>query len=408
MRILHVNKFLYRRGGAEGYMFDLAALQAARGDDVTFFGMSHPDNEAQRHEHVFPSEVTFEPMPDGLVAKVSGFGRMLWSTSSRRGIATLLRRERPDVAHLHNVYHQLSPSILGPLAAAGVPIVMTLHDYKLACPTYQFLDKGVVCEACIGGRFHNAARRRCKGGSLVASSAAAIELTLHTALRAYGHVSRFVCPSRFLAAKMDEAGVFPDRLRHLPHFIDVASYPQKQTPGGRIAFAGRLSAEKGIDVLVDAVGRLDGVGLDIAGDGPERVALEQRAQTVARGRVTFHGRLAKDELHDLVRASVVTAVPSRWYENQPMAVLESFGCGVPVVGTTLGGLPELIDDGATGCLVPPNDVEATAVALGALSRAPERAFAMGRAARAFVESEFTPERHLEGLDAIYAEAGANP
>jgi hypothetical protein len=128
VRILHVNKFLYRRGGAEGYLLDLAGLQVAAGHEVEFFGMRHPQNPAYRYEHLFPGHVELEPPPPG-PARVAAAARMLWSPAARRGMDAVVRAFQPDVVHLHNIYHQLSPSVLRPLAELGVPAVMTLHDY---------------------------------------------------------------------------------------------------------------------------------------------------------------------------------------------------------------------------------------------------------------------------------------
>jgi glycosyltransferase involved in cell wall biosynthesis len=310
---------------------------------------------------------------------------------------------RPDVVHLHNVYHQLSPSILRPLAERDIPAVMTLHDYKLACPTYQLLDRGVPCQACVGGHFSQAVRRRCKGNSITASGLAAFELWLHTTAGAYDPVGRFVCPSRFLAAKMAEANVFPERLRWLPHFVDTASIDRKRERGGPVVFAGRLSPEKGVDTLIEAVGRL-GCHLDIAGDGTERARLGERAETLAPGLVRFHGRLPRAEVHRLFRSASVAAVPSRWFENQPMTVLEAFACGIPVVASDLGGLSELIDPGIDGDLVPPDDPEALAAALDRIMTRPSAALAMGGDARAKVRAQFDPPRHLAGLTTIYQEA----
>ena len=205
MRILHVNKYLYRRGGAESYMQAVASLQRDAGHDVAFFGMDHPENDRHTYAPYFPSYLELEPPPATVTAKVAGFGRMVWSTSARRGIDAVVADFRPDVVHLHNAYHHLSPSILGPMARRGIPAVMTLHDYKLACPTYRFLDKGELCQACLGGHFTQAVRRRCKDGSLGSSAAMAAELAIHTAIRAYRHVQLFVCPSRFMAGRMAAA-----------------------------------------------------------------------------------------------------------------------------------------------------------------------------------------------------------
>ena len=406
MRVLHVNKYLYRRGGAESYMQALASLQRDAGHEVAFFGMDHPENEPQVYERHFPAYLELEPPPPSLGGKVGGFGRMVWSTSARRGIEAVVADFRPDVVHLHNTYHHLSPSILGPLARRRIPAVMTLHDYKLACPTYRFLDKGEVCQACLGGHFTQAVRRRCKDGSLASSAAMAAELAIHTALRAYRHVQLFVCPSRFMAGRMAAAGVFPDRLRWVPHFVLPTPERGVETPDS-VVFAGRLSPEKGVDTLIEAIGRVDArVRLDVAGDGPDRRRLEGLAARAGERRVRFLGRVDAATVDSLVTDAVAVVLPSRWYENQPLIVLEAFARGVPVVASDLGGTPELVRHGTDGFLVPPDDPAALASALQALLDDPARARAMGKAARERAVTDFAPDVHLARIDAVYAEAAS--
>jgi glycosyltransferase involved in cell wall biosynthesis len=402
LRVLHVNKYLYRRGGAEAYMLELADLQTRAGHQVAFFGMDHQDNLPQRYAAHFPPYLSLDPPPSSVGGRLATAAHIVYSPASRRGIEQVVRSFRPDVAHVHNIYHQLSPSVLRPLAEHGVPTVLTLHDYKLICPSYQLLDHGRICEACLGGRFHHAVLRRCKDGSLGASTLVAVESTVHRLTRAYGVAGLMISPSRFLAGKMLQAGVYPERLTVLDHFVDTAGTAPKATPGGKVVFAGRLAPEKGLDALIEAIARVGaGAELDVAGDGPERARLEALAAARAPGRVRFHGRLPKDRLLDLIRAAAVVAVPSRWHENQPMAVLEAFACGVPVVTTNLGGLPELVDQGRDGVVVDADDLQALAGALEGLLADPERAFAMGRAARAKAERRFAPERHLDQLQRLY-------
>jgi glycosyltransferase involved in cell wall biosynthesis len=403
VRILHVNKFLYRRGGAEAYMEDVAALQRAQGHEVAFFGMDHPDNTLVDLRRHFPPHIELEPMPAGVAGKARGIGRMVWSTSARRGIEGAVREFRPDVAHLHNVYHQLSPSVVAGLAACGVPAVMTLHDYKLACPSYQFLAGGEVCEDCVGGGFHHAVRRRCKGGSLVASAAVAGESWLHRRFGAWGAVGCFISPSRFLADRLRAAGVFPERLRVVPHFVALDGLPARTGPGRGVVFAGRLAHEKAVDVLIEAVARAGSpVELDVYGDGPERPALEAQAEaSPARHRVRFHGRRSREDVLAALAGATVAAVPSRWHENQPMAVLEAFAVGTPVVASDLGGLRELVEDGVTGWVVPAGDPDRLAGALAGAA-AVDWSARLGRQARARVATEFTPARHLAALEAAYA------
>jgi glycosyltransferase involved in cell wall biosynthesis len=184
------------------------------------------------------------------------------------------------------------------------------------------------------------------------------------------------------------------------HFVDGSMIAPSSAPGEGVVFAGRLVPEKGVDTLVAAAG-LGGFRLDVAGEGPARPELERLAARAAPGLVTFHGRLAKDDLHDLMRRARVAAAPSRWHENQPMAVLEAFACGLPVVTTGLGGLPELVEPGVDGAIVPAGEPAALAAALTGLLADPERAFTMGKAGRAKVERDFAPGVHLARIRDVY-------
>jgi glycosyltransferase involved in cell wall biosynthesis len=405
MRILHVNKFLYRRGGAEAYMQDVAALQVAEGHDIAFFGMQHPLNPALEHAETFPDLVELDPPPGPITGKLEAAARMFHSPGARRGFDRILEVFRPDIVHLHNVYHQLPPSMLQPLVSHRVPSVMTLHDYKIVCPTYLFLDHGDVCEACLDGHFHHAVLRRCKNGSVLESALCALESSFHRATKAYAAVTLFVCPSRFLARKVIEARVFPDRVRHLNSFVDVEHIAPKAAPGTNAVFASRLSPEKGLDVLVEAVAKLGpGVHLDVAGEGPDRPRIEILADRIARGQVRFLGRLPKREVFELIAGAGVVVVPSRCYENQPLGVLEAFACGVPVVASNHGGIAELVDPGVDGVLVPPGDPGALASALRALLADPQACLRLGHAGREKVVRAFTPAIHLAGLHCLYQEA----
>ncbi len=405
MRILHVNKFLYRRGGAEGYLLDLAALQRDAGHAVEFFGMDHPENLPMRYSRHFPAHVEYEPTPAAVSARLALAGRMLWCRSAQRGMAAVVDDFAPDVIHFHNIYHHLSPSVIRAATASGATLVMTLHDYKLVCPTYRFLDQGAICTACVHGGLRQAPLRRCKDGSLAASALAAFEVGAHRLAGAYAPLDALVCPSRFLHGQLTAAGIHRDRLVHVDNFTSV-DVPQRAGAGEGIVYAGRLSPEKGIDVLIRALARLPDARLDIAGDGSSRAALVDLADAAAPGRIRFHGRLDTDRLRLLLAGARVSVLPARWLENQPLAVLESFAAGVPVVASALGGIPELIEPGPCGALVPPQDPAALAAALGDYLADPDRARVHGHAARARVLAQHAPAAHLRAITALYGDIRA--
>lgn len=330
---------------------------------------------------------------------------MVWSSSSARGIEQAIREFRPDIVHCHNVYHQLSPAVLRPVSRAGIPCVMTLHDYKLACPSYQMLDHGRPCDACVGHGTWHAAAKRCKSGSLGGSVLLAVESGLHRAFDAYGSVDAFVSPSRFLAAVMVRQGIAEDRISVVNNFTHIPELTQAPEAGEGFVVAGRLSHEKGVDTAIRAIGRLPGACvLHVAGDGPERASLERLAGEVAPGRVVFHGRLSADELAPLVQHSRALLVPSRWYENQPMTILEAFAASTPVVVTDMGGMPELVEPGVHGLVVPADDDALLAGALARLDANPEEAVTMGVAGRRRLEEDFAAAAHLSRLDVVYDKA----
>lgn len=404
MRILHVDKFLRRSGGAAVYMLDLAARQTAAGHEVEFFSMQDERNVEATYEALFPPFVSLEPPPPGLKGRVGAAGRMIWSTSAAKGMAEVVARFRPDVVHLHNIYHQLSPSILRPLVKAGVPAVMTVHDYKLVCPTYRLLANGELCDACVGGKVWEATRRRCQGGSLPASAVLTIESGLHRLTKAYRPVGRFIAPSRFLADQLRRGGVFPDRVRQLNNYVDAASLTPRTGAGDGFVSIGRLANEKGVDTAIRAVGQVPGATLTVAGDGPQRAELLALAESVAPGQVRFAGHVSAAEVAALNRSARAAVSVARWHENMPLSVLETMGAAVPLVVSGLGGLPELVDDGVNGLVIPHDDPVALAAAMRRLLASPQESVAMGASARAKMLEHFDAGAHVEQVMRYYGEA----
>jgi glycosyltransferase involved in cell wall biosynthesis len=407
-RVLMVNKFHYARGGAELYMFRLSQLLEQKGLETLFFAMRHERNEPCATDRFFPSEVDFgEPQPG--VQRLRAAARALYSLEARRNIGQLLEAERVDLAHLHNVYHQLSPSILAPLKRRGIPVVMTVHDYKLVCPVYTLLSHGEICERCVGGHFANAVRYRCNRGSLTGSALVAGETWLHQRLHLYQRgIDLFVTPSSFARDKLIEGGYPAERIQFLPNFVDPERFNPSYTPGSYFLYSGRLSDEKGVDVLLQAAHRA-GVALKIAGEGPAESALRTMAQQLSVN-AQFLGYLEFDALAAMVAGARAVVVPSRWHENCPLTVLESMAWGKAIIGTQVGGMPELIRQGEEGVLVPPGDADALAAALTQLESSSETAERMGRRGRQRIESAFTPDAHFAALRDVYsaaAERGRN-
>jgi glycosyltransferase involved in cell wall biosynthesis len=316
---------------------------------------------------------------------------------------------RPDVIHAHNVYHQLSPSVFRPGHKRGIPTVMTAHDYKLVCPTYQLLANGTPCEACIPKKFHRAVTQRCRNESIVASGLMAMELSLHSALGLYDAVDVVLCPSEFLRTMLVRGGIPADRVQLLRNFADPRNLeqPPKPAPGTGFLAAGRLAPEKGFDLAIRAAAAAGpDVRLRIAGEGPDDARLRALADDVAPGQVEFLGWCERAVVAQLLRESAAALVTSTWYENQPLAVLEAFANRTPVIATRIGGLTELVEDGSTGLLVAPDDVAGMAAAMRRIQDDPGAAARMGDDAAAYVRRVHDPTQHVDDLLDVYARAAA--
>ncbi|MCU0611810.1 MAG: glycosyltransferase [Candidatus Eisenbacteria bacterium] len=402
MNVLLVNKFFYQRGGSERVMFDTAAGLQRAGHRVGFFSMHSPRNLPSAYARHFVSEVDFS-LP-GARQRLRGAGRMLYSFEAKRKLAGLLRQEPFEVAHLHNVHHQISPSILHTLRRHKIPVVMTLHDYKMICPVYTMVRRGKVCELCRGGAFHHCLTNRCAKNSLPASLLNAVEMYLHhTILRLYRLVDVFVSPSLFLKNKLAEAG-FPGRVVHLRNPVELSAYaPPSPAAAPSILYAGRLSPEKGLHTLLDAVKGLPAACI-LAGEGPLRIDLERQAASRGIDNVLFLGHVDTGRVKDLMASARAVVVPSEWYENNPLAAIEACAAGKPVIGSRIGGIPEVVEHGVTGLLFTPGSAEELRQAIIFLLENPDAARDLGWAARLFAERNLGLDRYLEQLLMHYQEA----
>jgi glycosyltransferase involved in cell wall biosynthesis len=399
-RVLMVNKFHYPRGGAEHYMFRLAGLLKQRGTEVDYFAMRDARNLPCPTDRYFVSEVSFEQPPQGLSGRIGMAGRMVYSREARSKMGRLLADRTPDLAHVHNIYHQLSPSLLAPLRRRGVPVVMTVHDFKLVCPVYSLLSHGEICERCVGNGFGPAVRHRCNRGSLSGSLLVAGETWAHRRLGLYRDgVDLFITPSAFARDRLITGGYPAERIVVVPNCVVADDYHPLHRAGDHALYVGRLSREKGVEVLVRAAAA-SGARVKMVGDGPLRPTLE-RMIAESGADVELLGFRSGEELSAAVQAASAVVMPSICHDNCPLAVIEAMAWGKPVIGSRVGGIPELVRDGEEGVLVPHGDTAALGAAMLRLQEDPELAERMGRAGRARVEAHYDAGPHYRAVAAAY-------
>ncbi|MFH1173098.1 MAG: glycosyltransferase [bacterium] len=270
MKVLQINKFFYEESGVTRYLFGVKELLDSSGHDSLEFAMAHPKNVASPCSPYFVDYIDYN-QPGGLFSKIKIGLRLIYSFSARRKLEKLILATKPDIAHLHVIYHQLTPSILGVLKKHKIPIVQTLHDYKQICPNYLLYVNGRICERCKKHRYYNVFFHRCIKKSFIRSLNGLVETYLHWFLRSYSQIDLYLAPSQFIRKKYIEFGVSPEKIKYLPHFLNLEEYNLAGSTGNYLAYVGRLSQEKGVSLILTALVKAGSdIPLKIIGDGPEK------------------------------------------------------------------------------------------------------------------------------------------
>ncbi len=360
MKILQIHKYFTRKrgGGSVTAFFETIKMLTQKGHEVAVFSMQDKDNNPTSYSKYFTKHFDLNEKSNPC-KKMKLASKVLYNFEAKRNLEKLISEEKPDIAHLHNFYHYLSPSIISALKKNNIPVVMTLHDYKLICPNYKLFSKGKVCEKCKGGKYHHCLSNKCLKNSLSGSFLAMLEAYLHQVIGSYEKVDMFIAPSRFMKNKCMEFGIPEEKIKVIRNPIDIESIGKDidYSLGEKNYFLyyGRLSQEKGVGDLIKAVSELEKENLlgenilHIVGKGPEEENLKNLAKELGvENKVKFLGfRLGKD-LMDAVRQAKFVAVPSVWYDNSPMVIAEAQISKKPVLVSDLGGSKESIIEGETG------------------------------------------------------------
>lgn len=401
MKVVFCNNFFYIRGGSERVFFDEIEILKSYGNEVVPFSRHFEKNLSSEHSQFFASSIDYENV--SLTKKILASFKLIYSFECKKEFSELLNYFQPDLIHAHNIYGRLTTSIIDAAKDKKISVVMTLHDYKLICPSYLMLLNGMICEKCRGKRFYNCMLTKCHKESRISSLIYTIESYFNSMLKKYEYVRYFICPSMFSLKKHVESGTPEKKLVHIPNFINIENFESNFENDGYILFVGRLSKEKGVLTLLNAVKGLD-VSLKIVGDGPMRKEYEDFAKENSINNVSFEGYKSGDELKNIFRNSAFVVFPSEWYENAPMTILEAFAYGKPVIGSEIGGIPEMVIEGKTGLLFKPCDYNELKEKIKYLLSHPSLITEMGKNARKKVEEEYGSEVHYRKLIEVYKKA----
>jgi glycosyltransferase involved in cell wall biosynthesis len=340
-----------------------------------------------------------------ILGQAATLARTVWSSNVRRDFGAILDAESPEIVHVHNTFMVISPSIYSACSERKVPVVQSLHNYRLLCPSSNFYRAGKVCEECVDHSLLRSVRYGCYRSSRPATAGVALMLATHRKLNTWrDSVTRFIAMTEFARNKFVTAGFPPDKFVVKPNFVDPD--PGERPGTGEYAlYIGRLAEDKGVRTLLNAWQQLPKqYRLHIIGDGPERAACEAQAKEQQLSGVTFRGRLPRAEVMAAAKNAKFIIVPSLWYEGFPMTITESFACGTPVLCSRLGSMQEIVTDQITGLYFTPGDAQDLANKVTWAWNHPTEVVAMGHAARRKYETVYSPERNYSLLMNIYAQA----
>lgn len=347
MKILLINKFLYPKGGAETYVFKLGELLSSKGHDVEYFGLEHKDNIVSNSAGAYVSHQDFN---EGTRKNLTAPFKIIYSQEARKKLRSVLENFRPDVVHLNNIQFHLTPSIILEIEKyrkktnRKVKIIYTTHDYQLICPSHGLFDSDLnICEKCLGGNYTHCVRTKCHKNSRAKSLLAMLDAYYWKFSKAYSYVDAFVCPSKFLKGKLDTQKRFADRTVVIHNFIDKQTALDTEKKDYVLEF-GHLSCDKGTLTLLEVAKKLPEVHFVFAGFGS---AVESIMEVPNAEYVGFK---TGDELKNLIAQAAVSICPTEIFENCPYSVIESQIYGTPVIGSQMGGIPELIQEGKTGLI----------------------------------------------------------
>lgn len=407
MVILNCMNNYFIDGGSDTCSFENKKILERQGHVFVPFSTIHKQNYPTEYSRFFVTRNEYDQslQSHNLLHYLRVFPRILYSLEARKNVSAILDQVEPDIVHIHNIYNQLSTSIFEPIKRRGLPVIMTVHDYRLICSNHLLWIDGCICESCAGRRHYNAAMKKCVRNSRWGSILLMLESYYWEFFNRFKHnVSVFIAPSRFMKDKLVAYGFDESKVVHLPHLV---SFEKSAKPnykvGDFVLYFGRLARSKGLLTLLKAWKELNtNVELKILGSGPQRSELEGFCKQNALRNVSFLGYKEKPELVEILSNAKFVVYPSEWYENAPFVIYESYERGKPIVLSDLGGAKEMIDDAETGYIFKAFDVQDLRDKMQfMLEKSSGELIDMGKAAREKLETCYNPDEIFEKLMNIY-------
>jgi glycosyltransferase involved in cell wall biosynthesis len=380
------------------------SYQQPGGEDVVF-EQERRMLESRGHQVVAYRRSNWEVHSQSLASRLTIAPNLIWSPEARWDVAKRVQEHKPDLVHIHNTFLMISPSIFSVLEELGLPVVQTLHNYRLFCPAATFFRDGHVCEECVQKSLWRSVLHGCYRDSRAATSVVALMLATHRRLKTWSRSNQtYIALTEFSRQKFIRAGLVKDRLFVKPNFV----HPDPGVgPASReyALFVGRLSPEKRVSTVLAAWQRLrQRIPLLIVGGGPERAELEADAKRQDISGIYFEGPLPRTHTITAIQKARILLFSSEWYENFPVTIAEAFACGTPVIASRLGAMREIIDEGRTGLLFQPGNPDDLAEKVAWAWNRPDDLEEIGRGARLEYEAKYTEEKNYEQLMRIYETA----
>lgn len=400
LKILQVTNFCHMIGGGSRYFFEVSKLLRSKGHQVAYFCMDDKKNIKTKWSKYFVRNIPMENR--SLVDNFRLFCRTIYSLEAQNKISRLLDDFKPDIVHLHDFYHYISPSILIEFKKRNIPMVMTVHDYHLISPNRNMFHNGRICEISKPERFYKSANHKCVGNSYLLSLVETIEKYFWSITNWHRkYIDYFISPSNFMKSKIIEYGYNRKKNILMSLFVKRNKFNKKSNKNNYILYFGRISPEKGLKILIHSMSILPHIPLKIVGRGLQQTELMNLNHKLKNRNVKFLGYKSGSELKELISNCKFSVLPSIWFDVAPISILESFAFGKPIVASNIGGISELVKDRYNGFLVTPGNIMDLSNKISELWENESFSQKLGMNARSFVEKNFSPEEHYKNLMEIY-------